>query len=154
MKIFKTTIALLTIITFTTLNAQEAQQIEEATIIKKYTLTNSVTPIDYQIKVETEKTKPVALQITDNKKTNQELVAYPNRIIKKVSIDVNMDGEYKNMFTVDYVSKQDDTFSITPSPNGFDVTVLGKHIFYNVLNPNYSIDRKSNNEFNVIVSSK
>lgn len=149
MNTIKTILASFTILFSAATFAQDAVQLEEATKIKKYTLISNGDNMDYQIKVETNKIKPIGLEPTDSGMTNQERINYPNKVIKWVSIDADMDGDFEKMLELKYVSRADDSFSITPNKDGFVVSVIGKKLYYNVLDADYNLDSKTTKEFSV-----
>lgn len=152
MKTFKTIFTVIALTFVTGVTAQKInKQIVDETWTKNYEVTQNDKTFEYTVAVENMESNYVTMEREDLPKKEQDRVHVPANVTKIVRIDNDMDPMYDNVLKLTYKTEADEHFNITPTEDGFMISVVGQELRYNFLKRDYEVSITDANTFEVVV---
>lgn len=125
MKIIKTIILAITLITGTALFAQETEQsgMAKETTKKTYKMYQDGKLIKNSVVIETTRNQAVMLNEQDENKVNQERIIPPTVVVKTVKIDNDADAFFDEIIKFSYTTKEKTDFTLVSTKDDLMVAV-------------------------------
>lgn len=125
MRIFKTILFTITILSTLTLSAQQTNQagVEKETTEKTYNYYLDGKPIKNSVVVETVRNQAVLLEESDKNKINQDRIMPPIAVLKTVKIDNDADNFYDEIIKFSYTTDTKTDFTLVSDKNNLMVAV-------------------------------
>jgi hypothetical protein len=125
MKIYKTILLSITLLTGTTILAQDTEQagVAKETTKKTYKLYQDGELIKNSVLIETTRNQAVMLNEKDSNKVNQERIIPPTVVIKTVKIDNDADEFYDEVIKFSYTTSEKTDFTLVSTKNDLMVAV-------------------------------
>jgi len=125
MKIYKTIILSIALLTGTVTFAQEAEQagVAKETTKKTYKLYQDGELIKNSVLIETTRSQAVMLNIEDENKVNQERIIPPTVVVKTVKIDNDVDEFYDEIIKFSYTTNEKTDFTLVSTKDDLMVAV-------------------------------
>ncbi len=125
MKFFKTILLSITLLTGTTIIAQENNQagVAKETTKKTYKLYQNGELIKNSVLIETTRNQAVMLDKKDRHKVNQDRILPPTAVVKMVKIDNDADEYYDEIIKFSYTTDEKTDFTLVSSKNDLMLAV-------------------------------
>ncbi|GMN08837.1 hypothetical protein MTsPCn9_07070 [Croceitalea sp. MTPC9] len=125
MKIYKTIVLSIALITGTIATAQEAEQsgVAKESTKKTYKLYKKGELIKNSVLIETTRNQVVMLDKNDKEKINQDRIIPPTVVVKTVKIDNDADDLYDEVVKFSYTTKEKTDFTLVSSENDLMLAV-------------------------------
>nr|WP_321414924.1 hypothetical protein [uncultured Allomuricauda sp.] len=148
MKKLMTILSLATLTAFAGYGQSKNSGVMQATTqLKTFTISEKGVEKEYSVKVMERRNYTMEFDSKDQGMVDQDRKPSSAYVTKLVAIDSDADANYDDYMVLKYKGSEKNHLEVVQTDKGFDITVNGKTMHYNVLENNYLIDKKGKDFF-------